>query len=58
MLLNIDVKIQEVNLKLQLLVKLSQEVKTLKEGNHFVLDQEVGQVKEEKLLDVDGNVKI
>jgi hypothetical protein len=29
----------------------------LEEENHFVQDQKVGKVKEEKLLDVDGNVK-
>jgi hypothetical protein len=36
---------------------LNLEVKLLKEENRFVLDQKVGLVKEEKLLDVDGNVK-
>ena len=31
--------------------------KAAKRRNRFVLDQKVGLVKEEKLLDVDGNVK-
>jgi len=35
----------------------NQVVKLLVEENHFVLDQKVGQVKEVKPLDVDGNVK-
>lgn len=37
--------------------KVKKAAKLGKEEKHFALDQEVGQVKEVKLLDVDGNVK-
>ena len=36
---------------------LSQEVKLLSVENHFVLDQKVGQAKEVKQLEKDGNAK-